>query len=316
MHHRPFRLKPSLNFYQNRLRFWIGLFCGVGIAIAVFYFQLFLLQVNLSLAREDLNVLLQIPAQQLHWYVAFFTGIAFSTGSSVAFLVWLAQYRKAAKIGRRPWLYMAINDQANVLPSFLHVYLKLAFIILIWFLSAQWMATTNAALPAIAKVMVVLLPIALVLNQWINIRRFFRVRYYWPLVHLVLLVVVSFLGSFMPLPLEGKLQKEFVEKRPYLNLDIKYPSLACDDFSHQNYQTEWLAGDLYLGFEGGDTNAAVTNIYQAHPNWQNLSSINEFRNRALRQAHFDGRLPMWMVDSLVLIIGSERLSCLRRTTLC
>ncbi len=300
MEHRPFRLKPTLNFYHNRKRFWIGLFCGMGIAVVVFYFQLLLLQANIYLAREAFNAFIQIPAPQLYWYVGFFASVGFLVGSSVAFLIWLAQYRKEAKRSRRPWFYMAINDQANVLPSFFQAYFKLTFVIFIWFLSAQWMATTDFELPQVVKAFGVMLPTALLLNQWVNIRRYFRVKVYWIGAHLLLLAAVSFGGSLVPLPMEESLQQLFLQKRPYINLHIQYPYLACDDFSNQNYNPGLLAGDLYMGFEGGDTNAPVKSMYHVDSSWLSSGHTDIFRNHAIRQVHFDNRLPMSAIDSFAI----------------
>jgi len=299
MHHRSFRLKPTLNFYQNRLRLWIGLFCGVSIGVVVLYFQLLLLQANVYLARETHNVFIEVPAPQLLWSKCFFAAVAFLWGSSIAFLIWLSKPSATPK-SRRFWLFMARNDQANLLPSFFHIYIKLVFVIFLWFLSFNWLDTSNTDLPDIVKVFAVLLPIVLLLNQWINVRRLFKVKVYWLGAHLLLLCTVSFVGTFVPLPMEGYLRQLFEEKRPYINLNIQYPDVVCDDFSKQDYDTWLLAGDLYMGFEGGDTAASVISIYQADSNWLRSGLASISRDQVIRLAHFDKRLPMSQVDSFVL----------------
>lgn len=300
MDNKSFRLKPKLTFYQNRPRFWIGLLCGLGMAIGLFYFQLMLLQCNVYFAREFHNAFIVIPTKQLQWFAGFFGAVGFLGGSSVAFLIWL-QGQKAEKRGRKFWLYMAVNDQANVLPSFLYVYIKLAFVILIWFISFQWVYTTNAGLPTILKVFAILLPLALLLNQWINLRRYFEVKPYWIGVHVFILVLTSSGLSFMKLPMEDDLRILFVKERPYLNLNLQYPSITCNDETRGYYHEGLIASNWYIGFDSGQVNLPVTHFHQPHPNFAETSSASSiWGEHALRLFHFDARLPMAAVDSFIL----------------
>ncbi|CAN5263695.1 hypothetical protein BH09BAC1_BH09BAC1_12210 [soil metagenome] len=297
MDNQSFRLKPKLNFYQNRQRFWIGLLCGLGIAMGLFYVQLILLQCGLYFAREFQHAFIVIPANQLRWFVGFFAAVGFLGGSSVALLIWL-QRHKAGKRSRKFLLSMATNDQSNVFPSFLHAYFKFAFVILILFLSFPSGYPSNNGLPDMLKAFIVLLSFALLFNQWINVRRYFKVKLYWVVLHICIWAASSFALSFIGLPLESYLKAQFIKERPYLNLNIQYPILLCDDNLY--YPKGSIAGDWYLGFDSGIVSNPIMSFYQPHSFYQEDTSLDYmWDNRALR-FFFDARLPMAAVDSFVL----------------
>ncbi|MCR9152787.1 MAG: hypothetical protein NXI09_01645 [Bacteroidetes bacterium] len=283
------RQRPQL----NPLRFYGGLIAGLSFSFVLYQFAILLLSLLDLLALGPYFKLSYSSDEERLFYKLFLAALSLITGTGISTEIW---FNKAFSYGKKPFFARSriFNDHRVLLWSFLHWFLKLAFLYGLLFEMTFMRNDEEIGFYEHYRWLFPLILVVLYLNQWKNLllvygRKGFRYLF-------LSAVIIGFLSlgfSQWSLYDVEKLEAKLALQNPYTRFDIELPNSGQGELNMQDraFYNEYF-------FVVNKVDAHDVQVYSSLT--KKLLSLEEFhttlsKDRYFRQHYIPSRYPLRLV---------------------